>query len=191
MSSDNNTSKRTPDRYFVANKRPRSTPLNLGDILAQLVQDGWLEATDICAVESTCRAAKKDWCSDKDVWKPLVFKAWPHLKDDSGALPKIGGKTIGAFKGIFCNPRLWLMASGDQVRLLPKWGEVAHIDVECGRCGCNCDDFCSGVPILSEHRYELKNQEVSVQKIAWLVRTIDSLLPVINTSPLCAVGAWL
>ena len=36
--------------------------------------------------------------------------------------------------------RLWLAAEADLVKFLPKWSELTHHNVECGRYGCNCTD---------------------------------------------------
>lgn len=56
--------------------------------------------------------------------------------------------------------RLWLAAEADRVKSIPKWSELTHHNVECGRCGCNCTDGeCGGIPIKNDFRWEKKNQE--------------------------------
>ena len=136
----------------------------LSQALPMLVQEGWLDARDLCAVEQTCRTAKNVWCSDEAVWKPLVFQTWSHLKNGDVTAghrrPVVANEEIASYKSLFCDPRLWLEASAERVKALPKWSEMIHCDVECGRCGNGVELDRPLVPIESEFRWEKNEQEV-------------------------------
>jgi len=70
-----------------------------------------------------------------------------------------GSATPSFFRDGIVRP--WLAAEADRVKSLPKWSELTHHDVECGRCGCNCaDGECGGIPINTDFRWEKKDQEV-------------------------------
>jgi hypothetical protein len=191
---------------------PPFPPVVLGPIFAILAQEGWVDAPEVCVLELLCRDSKNSWCSDEAVWKPLALRAWPHLitaatssenHNDTGddkdeqqqqqQRPVIAGVQVESYKSVFCDARLWLTVSAEQVKGLDKWSNITHCDVECGRCGCNCTYFfvftwrricfkgpdahqffiqyftgtegmCGGIPIKIEFRWEKKNQKVRTHR---------------------------
>ena len=156
---------RKKSRSVTKKRDPTKNGDSIAKVLPVIVRNGWLNATDVCSLELTCRSAKKYWCSDSDVWKPLALLEWPNLADNyqkvTAEAPILA--EVLTNKSLFCDPRLWLAAEAQRVKCLPKWFKKVHLDVECGRCGCNCaDGECGGIPIESEFRWELKS---SLQKV--------------------------
>lgn len=132
----------------------------LSTTLPILAQNGWIGAAELSGVESTCSDAST-WLQGTDAWRAFAFRALPHAVHLVGEAESSLCRT---FRQLFSSehfPRAWLENEVARVRSLPKWSETVHFDVECGRCGCNCNRGCEcpGIPIESEFRYERIKQK--------------------------------
>lgn len=122
--------------------------------LTILVQNEWIGAPELGNLQQTCR--DHVWCHD-GAWKELCCRFWPNSA--TAPLPRGGGHREifreKAEKAEAPDPQEWLNSALTKVQSLPKWNDLIHYGLECGRCGCNCSDgMCPLIPTEGEFRYD-------------------------------------
>ena len=121
--------------------------------LPLLIQNGWCTDADAVRLDRVSGQARLS----EEVWAALALQMWPSSSADADGLPaSLPVPSLApTHRQLFSNdvyPRFWLACEMGRIRTVPEWMQPRHLTpggvIECGRCGCNCQDGdCGGLPM--------------------------------------------
>ena len=135
--------------------------------LPLLIDNGWCTETDAIRLDRVSKQTRLG----EEVWSALARQMWPPSSSatetatstpNGNAVPSprpLPVPTLApTYRQLFGNdayPRFWLACEMERIRQVPEWAQPRHLTlngvVECGRCGCNCQDGeCGGLPMTHD-----------------------------------------
>lgn len=132
-------------------------------VLPLVVQHGYLNDTaDLMHLEGTSKSVREIMIREDDrIWGSHHFHQYFDCKQKCQKVPiplsELRKESFRSFyyfqRAHLKNSLEWLKREFDRVIALDDWKKLMHYGVECGICGCNCNQ-CVGIPITSQFRFE-------------------------------------